>query len=72
MSYLVKEDDEFLHLYRYLHDDPDEYPKWVFGEDNKFKYSDRIVEADGAAAYELRLDYRIRKSNAEVIIDSIK
>lgn len=71
-SKLIKEDDEFLYLQRYLHDDPDEHPYWVFDAEDKFKYSDRIIEADETVAYELLMTYRIRKSDAEVIIDSIK
>jgi len=73
MSNLIKEDDEFLYLERYLHDESDSIPRWVFGEDgHKWKYSNAIVEADDYAAYELLMKYRIRKSNAEVIIDSIE
>lgn len=76
-SKLLKEDDEFLYLQRYIHDDPDTLPDWVFDEESGgeggtgYKYPENIVLADDRAAYELRMTYRIRKSNAEVIIDEI-
>lgn len=71
-SKLLKEDDEFLYLQRYIHDDPDEHPAWIFDENYNWKYSEDIVIADESAAYELSMKYRIRKSDAEVIIDEIK
>lgn len=70
MSKLLKEDDEYLYLYEYLHSSPDEIPQWAYGTEDK--YSDEIIEADHYALYEVRIDYRIRKADASVIIDSIE
>ena len=74
-SRLRKQDDEFLHLTRYLHDEDDEYSEWMCSEKGECPDPDIpqfILEADASAAYELRMDYRIRKSDGKVFIDSIK
>ena len=70
-SRIVKEDDEFLHMVRYLHDDPDELADWMIDKDGNYTYPENIIMADDGAAYELRLDYRIRKSDGHVFYDGI-
>jgi hypothetical protein len=71
MSRLVKEDDEFLYLYRYLHDSKDEFSEWEMNPDGSNKYSDAIQEAEAYAFYEVRVDYRINKKTAQVILDKV-
>lgn len=75
MSNLVKEDDEFLHLYSYAHNEPDEYPEWIMpsiSSGSPFdKYPEHIVQADHYALYEVRIDYRIRKSDGKVFYDKV-
>jgi hypothetical protein len=72
-SKLVKEDDEFLYLTRYFHDDPDEWPEWAMNEryETPERGSDRYQQAewDSWAFYEIRCDYRIRKSDGKVFYD---
>lgn len=71
MSYLIKEDEEFLHVYAYLHDNSDEFSEWLYDNDDKFAYPKLIVDADGGALYEVRIDYRIRKSDGKVFLDGV-
>jgi len=69
MSHLVKEDENFLYCYAYVHHDPDEHSSWLFKKNGKkFKYDDRIVEADDTALYEVKIEYRINKLNGDVEI----
>lgn len=70
ISHLINEDDEFVYLYVYLHNDSDKIPKWIF--DNPGKYTDKVELADHYVAYELRLDYKIHKVTGEVTYISIK
>ena len=71
MSKLLKEDDEYLYLYRYVHDERDEFSPWELDEKGETKYSQAIQEAEHYAAYELRVEYRIRKDTGEVFYDSV-
>ena len=71
-SRLIKQDDEFYYVKRYIHSDDDEYSDWHVDRDGNYLVPENIIIADSSAAYELLMEYRIRKSNAEVIIDSVK
>lgn len=77
-STLVKEDDEFLYLYKYMHDEPDESAEWHFeGREPKgsgpygTNWPEPIITADNYATYEIRVDYRIRKSDGKVFFDGV-
>lgn len=71
-SRLIKQDNEFYYLNRYIHADDDSYSDWHIDQAGNFLVPKNIIEADASAAYELKMEYRIRKSDAEVIIDSVK
>lgn len=68
MSDLVSEDKDFLFLYRYIHDEPDNFSRWEFNSDGTPKYTWEIHEAERYACFELRIDYRINKETGEVKI----
>ena len=76
MSRLVKEDEQFLYVRDYLHRDSDSYPEWLCTPDGMTcpdpKWPDFIVEAEGYALYEIRVDYRINKRTGEVTVDGIQ
>ena len=68
MSKFIDEDEKYIHLYRYLHDEPDEFSEWERGEDNVYgsRYSQKVHEAEHYAFYEVRVDYKINKATGEV------
>jgi len=63
-SRLSKEDDDWLYLYMYVHNDPDEYPDWY----DETKHSQQLLEWTESVAYEIRIDYRVNKKTYEVEI----
>ncbi len=75
MSRLLREDDEFLYLSNYVHEEPDEFPEWLCGPDGREcpdpKWPQHIVEAEHYALYEVRIEYRIRKSDGEILLDKV-
>ncbi len=72
-SKLVKEDNEYLYLYQYLHANDDEYPDWQCTPDLSVcpdpKWPDHIILA---GLYEVRVDFRIRKSDGHVLLDGVR
>jgi hypothetical protein len=66
MSTLVKEDNEFLYLVRYLHNEPDAFSEW---ERDGFAYPEIVHQAEHYAFLEIRAHYRIRKSDGQVFYD---
>ena len=75
MSTLIKETDDELFLYEYLHHDPDGYPEWLCDKDGNCpsdKYSNQIVEAELHALYEVRIDYKIDKKTSKVILLNVR
>jgi len=70
LSTLIKEDDEFLYLERYLHDDLDSFSGWEMDETHKLKYPQYIQESEHYAYMEIKATYRIRKSDGQVFYDS--
>lgn len=71
----VREDDEYIYLTKYMHDESDEYPAWMVGPNGECPdpaIPQHIVEADTYATYEVQLTYRIRKSDGKVIYDGVK
>ena len=72
MSKLIKEDEDWLYLSRYIHDEPDSFSDWEMGNDGLTKYSMKIQEAEHYAFYELGINYRINKTTGEVEYLGIK
>lgn len=72
MSTLIKEDDEFLYLERYLHDESDEFSRWEMDANHEHKYPEYIQEAENYAFSEIKAKYRIRKSDGQVFYDSFE
>jgi hypothetical protein len=63
-SHLVKEDGEWLTLYMYVHNDPDELPDWY----DVTKHSYDLLQWTESIAYEVRIDYRVNKTTYKVEI----
>ena len=72
MSSLVKETDDELFLFRYLHDDPDSFSEWELNKTGGMKYNQAVHEAEQYAAFELKMEYRINKQTGEVTIDKVE
>lgn len=70
MSRLIREDDDYLYIQAYLHQDSDSYPEWLCSPDGRYcpdpTWPDFIVEAEHYATYEIQLHYRINKHTGEV------
>ena len=61
-----KEDDDWIYLTMYVHNDPDEWPEWYIG--NEDKYPRELVDITETIAYEIRIDYRVNKKTYKVEI----
>lgn len=73
MSRLIMEDDEFLYLERYIHDETGEFSKWEWSEAEKRPiYPQHIQEAEHYAFTEIKATYRIRKSDGEIFYDKFE
>ena len=66
-SHLIREDKDWLYLYMYVHNDPDELPEWYDPD----KHSDQLIESTETVGYELRIDYKVNKETYEIEILSI-
>ena len=68
MSKFIKEDGEFIYLFRYIHDEPDEFSEWERGEDKVYgsRYSEKVHVAEHYAFYEIGVNYKINKITGEV------
>lgn len=71
MSHLLKEDDDFLYLYKYIHNNEDELPDWFIDKEGNYKYPVEIAYADEGVGYEVKVTYRINKHTYKVITDEI-
>jgi hypothetical protein len=63
-SHLDKQDNEWLYLHMYVHNDPDELPEWY----NEGIYPQELVEITETIAYEICIDYRVNKNTYKVEI----
>lgn len=70
-SSLIREDDQYLYLYKYVHANDDELPDWFIDKEGNWKYPEAMVLADDRVGYEVRISYHINKETFEVVIDEI-
>jgi hypothetical protein len=66
-SRLISEDEQYLILERYIHDDTDEFSYWELDKEANPKYSQVVQDAEHYVAYELKIKYRIDKKTGEVL-----
>ncbi len=76
MSTLLKEDDEYIYLQEYIHNDNDSYSDWMCTSDMKScpdpKWDERLIDAADRALYEVKVQYRVNKKTYEVIYDKFE
>lgn len=66
MSQLLNEDEDWLYLRTYLHDNSDSYSQWELDEKGELKYPEFIQVAEHYAFYEITVTYKINKHTGKV------
>ena len=75
MSRLLKEDDDYLYLVEYVHNNSDSYSDWMIDEyksgDDFLKYPEPLIIAADLACYEIKVSYKVNKHTYEITYDEI-
>lgn len=66
-SRLIEENEDYLILERYVHDEPDEYAEWELDSKGSEKYPKEVHLSEHYALSEIKVKYRIDKTTGEVL-----
>ncbi len=72
MSSLISEDEDYVIVREYLHNNSDEHPEWAFDENMNFRFPDEFYNRYHYALYEVEFNLVVNKKTGEYIIASVK